>query len=262
MTCDDARKFLGAYFDAELDAARSLEIERHLSSCAACSSAQEQFAVLRDITQAAYFPAPADLRADVLAAIRRQAPVEIEPEAAGPAIRHRHIAQPWLLRGLALAAAILLGFFIGQTFSRNSARQVLLAQLTDSHLRSLVGTHLTDVLSSDQHTVRPWFEGKLDFAPPVQDLAAQGFPLVGGRVEYIGGRNVAALVYQRRKHFVNVFLWPETGEESIRTEPPQRGYNVVHWRRDGMSYFAISEVSEDELRKLAELFTAGVSPKP
>jgi anti-sigma factor RsiW len=155
-----------------------------------------------------------------------------------------------------------LGFFIGQTFYRNSARQTLLAQLTDSHIRSLMGTHLTDVISSDQHTVRPWFEGKLDFAPPVPDLSAQGFPLVGGRVEYIGGRAVAALVYERRKHFINLFIWPEAGAEALRAEPAQRGYNVMHWRRNGMNYFAVSEVSPEDIRKLGDDFAAAISPGP
>jgi anti-sigma factor RsiW len=132
----------------------------------------------------------------------------------------------------------------------------LLAQLTDSHVRSLIGTHLTDVATSDQHTVRPWFEGKLDFAPPVEDLSASGFPLVGGRVEYVNGRSVAALVYERRKHFINLFVWPRSGAEEVISEKPQRGYNVLHWTSNGMTYWALSEISEDDLRKFAHEFTA------
>lgn len=253
MKCDDAQKLLGSYFDGELDGGRSLEMEEHLRACATCSSAQQQLTRLREVTQTAYFPAPPDLRADVLAALRAEVPAAPPP---------RQVPQPWLLRGLPLAAAILLGFFLGQTFYRNPARQVLLAELTDSHVRSLVGTHLTDVVSSDQHTVRPWFEGKLDFAPPVPDLSAQGFPLVGGRIEYIGGRAVAALVYERRKHFINLFIWPEAGEAGVTAEPSQRGYNVMHWRHNGMTLFAVSEVSQQDIRKFADAFSAATSPTP
>jgi anti-sigma factor RsiW len=139
----------------------------------------------------------------------------------------------------------------------------LLAELTDSHVRSLIGTHLTDVISSDQHTVRPWFEGKLDFAPPVEDLSSQGFPLVGGRVEYIDGRAVAALVYERRKHFINLFVWPAAADnQEVREEKPQRGYNIVRWRAAGMNYWAVSEVAEDDLRKFAVAFSdATTSPR-
>ena len=151
---------------------------------------------------------------------------------------------------MALAAGVILGFFAAQVSIHRSAEQRLLAELTDSHIRSLIGTHLTDVISSDQHTVRPWFEGKLNFAPAVADLSGQGFPLVGGRAEFIGGRSVAALVYERRKHFINLFVWPAAaGTQEVKGDKPQRGYNVVRWRASGMNYCAVSEVAEDDLRK-------------
>jgi anti-sigma factor RsiW len=163
---------------------------------------------------------------------------------------------------LALAAGILLGFFAEQIRVHDASDQTLLATLTDSHIRSLVGTHLTDVISSDQHTVRPWFEGKLDFAPPVPDLSGQGFPLVGGRVEYISGRAVAALVYERRKHFINLFVWPAAAaNREIKGEKPRRGYNIVSWRGAGMNYWAVSEIAEDDLRKFSAAFSeAGRAP--
>jgi anti-sigma factor RsiW len=157
---------------------------------------------------------------------------------------------------LALAAGILLGFFVAQVLVRHSGEQTLLAELTDSHVRSLIGTHLIDVASSDQHTVRPWFEGRLDFAPPVADLSGQGFPLVGGRAEYIGGRTVAALVYERRKHFINLFIWPTAaGNQEVKEEKPQRGYHIVRWRAAGMNYWAVSEIAEEDLRKFAVAFS-------
>jgi anti-sigma factor RsiW len=160
---------------------------------------------------------------------------------------------------LALAAGVVLGFFAGQFRVHNASERTLLASLTDSHVRSLIGTHLTDVISSDQHTVRPWFEGKLDFAPPVEDLSGQGFPLVGGRVEYIDGRSVAALVYERRKHFINLFVWPAAaGNQEVKGEKPQRGYNIVRWHAAGMNYWAVSEIAEDDLRKFAVAFSAAV----
>jgi anti-sigma factor RsiW len=124
-------------------------------------------------------------------------------------------------------------------------------------VRSLQADHLFDVASSHRHTVKPWFEGKLDFAPPVRDWSAEGFELLGGRMDYLGGRAVAALVYRHRKHVINVFVWPEPGaDESARVEVID-GFNVVQWRREGMACRAVSDLSADELAKLAQLTSAG-----
>jgi anti-sigma factor RsiW len=202
---------------------------------------------LGQATASAYFSAPPDLRDRVLAAIN-----EAEPTANVIQLPRR--SRSWLTSGLALAAAVVLGFFLGRVLERPTSNRALLAQLTDSHLRSLMGNHLTDVATSDQHTVRPWFEGKLDFAPPVEDLSAQGFPLVGGRVEYISGRVVAALVYQRRQHFINLFIWPEAGAKELTTAKSQRGYNFIHWNSNGMTFWAVSEINEDELRNFGREF--------
>ena len=249
MTCDEVRPLLAAYHDGELDAAGVVQIEEHLRDCERCRASLENLVTMTQAVQPAYFPAPAELRGNILAAIA-------EAEAATNVVRAPRRSAAWILHGLSLAAALVLGFFLAQIFQRSSAHNALLAQLTDSHVRSLIGTHLTDVATSDQHTVRPWFEGKLDFAPPVEDLSVSGFPLVGGRVEYVGGRSVAALVYERRKHFINLFVWPETGVKDITSEKPQRGYNMVHWTSNGMTYWALSEISEDDLRKFAHEFAA------
>jgi anti-sigma factor RsiW len=207
---------------------------------------------LKEAAQSAYFQAPDGLRESVLAALRESDPVQQN-------IPSRRDSRSWLTAALALAAGVLLGFFVAQNLYRYSREQTLLANLADSHVRSLIGTHLTDVISSDQHTVRPWFEGKLDFAPPVEDLSGQGFPLVGGRIEYIDGRAVAALVYERRKHFINLFVWPAGADsQDVKGEKPQRGYNVVRWRAAGMNYWAVSEIARDDLRKFAVAFSDAV----
>ncbi|HZE12463.1 MAG TPA: zf-HC2 domain-containing protein, partial [Chthoniobacterales bacterium] len=184
MTCDDLRPLLVAYHDSELDAAGVVQMEEHLRNCERCRAVLENVRALTQAVKPVYFSAPAELRENIVAAI-----AETEPSAK--VVRAPRRSTAWLLHGLSLAAALVLGFFLAQIFQRSSAHNALLAQLTDSHVRSLIGTHLTDVATSDQHTVRPWFEGKLDFAPPVEDLSAAGFPLVGGRVEYVGGRSVA-----------------------------------------------------------------------
>jgi len=256
MNCDDARRLIAAYSDGELDLLRNLEVEEHLRGCDSCASARENLRALQEAAHSAYFRAPDDLTESVLAAVRESDPVR-------QSVAGRRDSRSWLTAGLALAAAVLLGFFLAQVLVRDSREQTLLAELTDSHVRSLIGTHLTDVISSDQHTVRPWFEGRLDFAPPVADLSGQGFPLVGGRAEYIDGRSVAALVYERRKHFINLFVWPaEAGSQEVKGEKTQRGYNIVRWRASGMNYWAVSEVAEEDLRKFAAAFSgATTSPR-
>jgi len=253
MNCEDLHRLLDAHADDELDPLRSAEAELHLQSCNACSAAYENLLALKRSISAAHFPTPDGLRESVLTGVRRT-------HSVATFTPHRDF-RPWLLSGLAIAASVLLGFFLGQNLSPRSSNQALLAEITDSHIRSLFGTHLTDVVSFDQHTVRPWFEGKLDFAPPVEDLSGHEFPLVGGRVEYIGGRPVAALVYQRRKHFINLFIWPTGGTaKPVAAIKPQRGYNVLHWRMAGMNYSAVSEVNEDDLRKFAAAFSGAANP--
>jgi anti-sigma factor RsiW len=256
MNCDDARRLIAAYSDGELDLVRSLDVEEHLRGCDSCALARENLRALKQAAHSAYFRAPDDLRENVLAAVRAA-------DRIPQNVMVRRASRSWITAGLGLAAGILLGFFVGQNLYRQSREQTLLAELTDSHVRSLIGTHLTDVISSDQHTVRPWFEGKLDFAPPVEDLSGQGFPLVGARVEYIDGRAVAALVYERRKHFINLFVWPaEAGSQEVKEEKPQRGYNIIRWRAAGMNYSAVSEIAEDDLRKFAAAFSdAMISPR-
>ena len=248
MACENNELLLRAYFDGELDAVRSIEFEEHLKTCAQCSQELQEQQAMRDSLRAAnlYERAPEALRAKVRAAI----PPEARPR---PIPMGRRPVLEWF----AVAAAILIAVFLGAKVlpSVGGKTQNLVAEeIVASHIRSMQAGHLLDVESTDQHTVKPWFDGKLDFAPPVVDLAAQGFPLVGGRLDYIDHRNVAALVYQRQKHFINVFIWPEEVKDTKLPEVQTiQGYNLVFWSHGGMVFCAASDLNVTELHQLAEL---------
>ncbi len=250
MACENNERLLRAYFDGELDLVRSLEFEEHLKTCPQCANELREQQTLRDSLRAAnlYERAPDSLRARVRATL----PVEARPQSISTTRRP-------VIEWLAIAAAILIAVFLGVKAIPDIGRpkQNLVAEeIVASHIRSLQPGHLMDVESTDQHTVKPWFDGKLDFAPPVVDLGTQGFPLVGGRLDYIGRRNVAALVYQRQKHFINVFIWPEekNGAKAPEVQTIQ-GYNVVSWSGNGMDDYAVSDLNSRELRQFADLLS-------
>jgi len=251
MSCDFTATLLHAYLDGELDAMRAAEFERHLEACRDCMTSLDGAESLRASLQRArlYETAPTELR--------RKIRVELKVPS-----RASNISRVPVWRWLAVAAALVLVTAVawyalprlGGT-SSPAPGTVTAAEVIDAHIRSLQAGHLTDVASTDQHTVKPWFDGKLDFVPPVHDFMDEGFPLIGGRLDVLGGRNVAALVYGRRKHYVNVFVWP-TKEPDTPIHPPgsRQGYQWVHWRHKGMEFCAVSDTSTEDLHELAQLF--------
>jgi len=242
---ENIHELLHAYVDGELDLANARETERHLESCADCRGTERAIRELRSAltSDTPAYRGPARLRGNVRAALRREA--KSMPQTPSP----------WLMfaTGAAFAAAIL-GFAVFQT-TRAPRSDAIVDQVVANHVRSLLATHLVDVVSSDQHTVKPWFDGKIDFAPEVRDLSADGFPLVGGRLDYLDGKPVVALVYQRNKHPINLFITPEpTNRSTSPTVATRRGYNVFSWTNYGMKYWAVSDLNQAELREFTKLF--------
>ena len=248
MTCEDARPLVHAYVDGELDLLRSLEVEGHLEGCAGCGRELAQLRALRTAFAdgGLYHQAPARLERRIRAAVR---------DARRTERGHGFAVARFGWGGAAAAAVVLVAILVRGVLPFDSATGDPTArEVVDDHLRSLTANHLTDVLSSNQHTVKPWFDGKLSFTPPVEDLVAQGFPLVGGRLDYIDNQPVAAVVYRRREHVINLFVAPTAPGPDLRSESTTRGgYNIVHWTKSSMAYWAVSSVSGVELGKFAQL---------
>jgi anti-sigma factor RsiW len=244
--------------DYELDAAKSLEVEQHLETCPDCAKSLEGFRRLsRAISDnAAYYRAPSSLENRIRSAMGAETPAEREPS-------QRRFTLRWATPALAAAVIILFAaIFALPRILTPSSNALLIEEVTASHVRSLMGTHLVDVISSDQHTVKPWFNGKLDYSPPVNDLKSEGFPLVGGRLDYLDSRPVAALVYRRHKHLINLYLWPSTAaNSSVQTETRQ-GYHIDHWTQSGMNYWAVSDVSPVDLSQFIRLIQNPPAPAP
>jgi anti-sigma factor RsiW len=229
---------LQAEFDGELDAAHSAALAAHRETCARCREDWVALTATRAALAAGatYHKAPDSLRR-ALAARYGAAP-------AGPSRVRRYWWRELAGFGLGAALAAMLLLMV-----RPSGESGVLAALVDDHVRSLQPGHFTDVISTDKHTVKPWFDGKLDFAPPVKDLAAQGYPLIGGRLDYLGGRPVAALAYQHGKHPINLYIWPERSGADAGVDASRDGYNLLHWSADGMAVWAVSDLERDELQE-------------
>jgi mycothiol system anti-sigma-R factor len=251
VSCELPRTMIHGYLDGELDAIRAAEFERHLEQCPECVTALESQESLRSSLQRAelYETAPAELREKVLSSLRPAGPI---PFAARR--RQNTIAQ-WLAIAAVLLLLLYSGWRLFPGLGQKNNQTALAAQIVDAHLRSLEPGHLTDVISTDQHTVKPWFDGKLDFAPPVQDFASDGFPLTGGRLDVVGGRTVAALVYGRRKHFVNVFIWPSSNPDTAPSSGSQQGYQWIAWQKNGMAFWAVSDTAAADLDELQRLLS-------
>jgi anti-sigma factor RsiW len=240
MNHEEIRELIHPYTDGELDVVNAREIEEHLSACQDCRRVEQRIRVLRDALSksAPAYRAPGRLRRNVRRALRRE---------AKPA---REFFSPWLVFAGTACVVLILSFAIFH--ATRGSRNAIADQVVANHVRSLLATHLVDVASSDQHTVKPWFDGKVDFAPEVRDLSGEGFPLVGGRLDYLEGKTVVALVYQRSKHPINLFIEPNSsGRDTAPSAFTRRGYNLVHWTRDEMNYWAVSDLNAAELRQFA-----------
>jgi anti-sigma factor RsiW len=235
MSCTEYRLLLNAHVDNELDLRTSLEVEGHLATCPGCAAACQALRALQEGLRgrASYFAPPPALEGRLRRALR-------------PDRRRRPVA------AFAAAAALCLVAAVGALTWRPPGG-ALLDEVVAAHVRSLMANHLTDVASSDQHTVKPWFQGKLDFSLKVRDLSAQGFPLLGGRLDYLAGSPAAALVYRHDRHLVNLFIWPARDHGQSETQLSRRGYHLVRWVQDGMNCWAVSDLNEAQLLEFVRL---------
>jgi anti-sigma factor RsiW len=245
LACAEASRLIGLHHDGELAPLEAIRLERHLADCESCRTRARALAALssalRDRSLAFEPPAGFATRLPGRAASRSRS---FLPLAAS------------LVAGSLLTLAGAKLFPRADRGGASIARDVVAAQI-----RATLPGHMTDVISSDQHTVKPWFSGRLDYSPPVVDLADAGFPLEGGRLDYAGGRTVAALVYRRRKHAINVFLWPSEGP-SEETESSENGFHVLHWTLGGMTFWSVSDVDPSELRTFASLLRERIPAPP
>jgi anti-sigma factor RsiW len=241
-----------AELDGELDAAQAASLEAHRAGCPICQAAQAEVLRARTLLRREPYEAtPEDVRARVMARLRQAEPAGAS--APSPARRWRWVFPSLGGFGLGAACAAALAFLLVLP-ERNDLADAIVAD----HIRALQPGHLEDVVSTDQHTVKPWFDGRIDFAPPVRDFAAQGFPLKGGRLDYLDGRPVAALVYQRDKHVIDLYVWPEiSASPHLAGDTAIQGYNVVHWAQDGMNFWAVSDVERGQLDDFAALWRKG-----
>jgi anti-sigma factor (TIGR02949 family) len=259
MDCARARQLRHLYLDGELDPTEASRLEAHLQQCTDCTAlfAQERklsAAVKRELSRHA---APLALRqrvqSDIARHQRRQRFSDLRLLGVG-----------W--NPVAIAASVMLAIVtssaVTTSYLSGAGEEPLAQQVVASHIRSLMADHLTDVVSSDQHTVKPWFNGKLDISPPVVDLAAAGFPLIGGRLDYVDRRPVAALVYRHQQHVINVMVWPESaGKREPAAAFEQQGYNVIHLNRGDMSLWVVSDLNQAELRDFVTKLTEATPDK-
>lgn len=247
MATDSYAPLLHAYLDSELDLVRSLELEEHLKTCPDCAQEVWTQQTLRQGLRSAnlYHRAPAGLESRIRASLPRENKVVEMP---------RRNLWNWMAVAAAILVALVLTWRMMPSFLGRAGTELLAQEVVASHIRSLQPGHLLDVESTDQHTVKPWFNGKIDFSPPVKDFAEDGFPLIGGRLDYVDHRPAAALVYQRHKHFINVYVWPETDAKESRARlESSEGYNIAFWEHGGMYFCAVSDLNTGELQQFAQL---------
>jgi len=259
MNCAECEILLHALLDNELDAGHARDVEAHVTTCAACAEKLKAFRTMREVMAAADLKpaAPASLRSRIEAAL---------PAPSAQIIAPRRFFQPsrrtffgGFAVGSALSAAVAASLVL--TVFRNDQNQQVADEVVSAHIRSLQAGHLIDVETSDQHTVKPWFNGRVDVAPPVIDLTAQGFTLLGGRLDYIDGEPVASVVYQRRKHVINLFVAQRLGAQHAGAiSETIQGYNVRQWSEAGLDFWAVSDLAGDELDEFVQKVSAAVRP--
>jgi anti-sigma factor RsiW len=253
MTCDEAEILLHALIDGELDAGHARDVEDHIADCPNCTA---QLKAYREMSQAiagagVRYTAPAELRRRIEASLPQP---QIKPQTLAPNRRS-------VLRGFAMGSAVsaIAATGLVAIVLRRDDEQMITSEIVSAHLRSLQAGHLTDVVSTDQHTVKPWFNGRLDVSPPVIDLTSQGFTLIGGRLDYIDARAIGAIVYRRRQHIINLFVARTANIESrpAKIETIQ-GFNIRHWSDRGLNYWAVSDIGVDELAEFGDKFEAAM----
>jgi anti-sigma factor RsiW len=249
MTCEETSLLLHALIDGELDAGHAREVEAHAANCPRCAALMRD---CREMSRALAAPAlrhraPASLRARIENALPSP------PRVAAPSRRS-------LLQGFAMGSVLsgALAASLAVLVMRRDEEERVLGDVVSAHLRSLQGDRLIDVQSTDQHTVKPWFNGRLDLAPPVIDLTAQGFTLIGGRLDYIEGRPVASIVYKRRLHVINLFVGPTMGPEQRPAMEKLQGFNIWRWTRADLAFWAVSDINAEELQEFGDKFEAAV----
>ena len=252
MNHDEVEKLIGPYRDGELDLATCLKLEEHMAGCPSCQqelAGEQELVGLIQAETPRFKPSPF-LKTRIQAALRE----ETSSSATMPWWKHFSLGSTF--SGLAGATALLVILVVG-FFSTQGIPELAQEAVAD-HIRSLQVNHLLDVVSTDQHTVKPWFAGKLDYSPQVVDLAASGYPLIGGRLDVLDHRNVAAIIYQRRKHYINLFIWPSGTETLHGRLYEQNGYHVLGWTKSGMNYLAVSELGEREFREFVGMIQAQI----
>jgi len=241
MNCKESCNLMSAYVDNELDSSDAIKVAAHIAECATCAATYEETLKLRAAIKdhAISYQAPSHLRHRIQVAIDKEKSISRKKDK---------FSWAWINFGLATAFSAAFAFTLALYVGVPSESERFDEELVADHYRSLMADHLTDVVSSDHHTVKPWFTGKLDFSPPVYDLAQQGFPLLGGRLDYLNERPVAVLAYRHAKHLVNLFVMPDKANKDVPVETrTKQGFQLVHWARSGMAYWAISDMNSREL---------------
>jgi anti-sigma factor RsiW len=252
MTCTETEILLHALLDGELDAGNAHQVETHVENCPRCAPQLRAYRELQQAMRIAqlHFTAPTSLRRRIEQAL---------PAAAPQRASNRRSVLKGFVMGTALSTAMAASLVVA--VFRTDQDQRVLGDIVSAHVRSLQANHLTDVQTSDQHTVKPWFNGKVDIAPPVVDLTAKGFMLLGGRLDYIDGQAVASVVYRRRKHVINLFVTQGAASESHAAKlQTMQGYNIRRWAAQGLEFFAISDINDEELQEFVEKFDAALHP--